>query len=72
VALGKVEHHAVVFDIVFSQVLLHVLLLLLVEVINHMLKFVCLWLNQLLSQLNPLLFRERLQELLRSDVVRDR
>ena len=37
-----------------------------------MLKFVCLWLNQLLSQLNPLLLRERLQELLRSNVIRDR
>lgn len=36
-----------------------------------MLKFVCLWLNQLLCQLNPLLLRKRLQELLRSDVVRN-
>ena len=66
--LLQIEYEVIFLYVVLSQVLLHVLLFLLIEIINHVFKLVCgnRWKSQLLCKLLFLLFLERIHELIRA------
>jgi hypothetical protein len=65
-ALLQIEYEVIFLNVVLSQVLLHVLLFLLIEIINHVLKLIGGYRgkSQLLCKLLLLLFFERIHELI--------